>query len=195
MYIGGLMIDIMISKIIANRRAVYPAQYNNNPISVEELNTILKSANWAPTHRRTEPWRFIVFHSIESKEKLSAFLSATYKEQAVNFSEVKYKKYQVNPVIAACVIAICFQRDPKESIPEWEEIASTAMAVQNMWLTASEMKIGAYWSSPSVSGSLAKLVDMNDGERCIGFFYLGKYDGELPEGSRQTTIDEKTRWV
>ncbi|MBW2936957.1 nitroreductase [Aureisphaera sp. CAU 1614] len=185
----------MISKIIANRRAVYPAQYNMEEVTVEEIKTILQAANWAPTHRRTEPWRFIVFHSKESRGKLAEFLSTTYKEKSNNFSEVKYKKYQVNPVKAACVIAICFQRDPKESIPEWEEIASTAMAVQNMWLTASEMKIGAYWSSPSVSGSLGKLVDMNTGERCIGFFYLGKYDGELPEGSRQTTIDGKTRWV
>ena len=27
------------------------------------------------------------------------------------------------------------KRDLKESVPEWEEIAATAMAVQNMWLT------------------------------------------------------------
>ncbi len=185
----------MISKIIANRRAVYPAQYNNKPIDVKEVAGVLEAANWAPTHRRTEPWRFIVFHTKESKEKLAKFLSTTYKEKSESFSEVKFKKYQVNPVKAACVIAICFQRDPKESIPEWEEIAATAMAVQNMWLTASEMNIGAYWGSPAISKHLNELVNMKEGERCLGFFYMGKYDEEIPEGFRETSIEEKTTWL
>lgn len=195
MYIGTKIIDIMISKIIARRRAVYPAQYNTEIITPEEIKTILQTANWAPTHRRTEPWRFIVFHSYESKGKLAEFLSTTYKEKSDNFSELKFKKYQVNPVKAACVIAICFQRDPKESIPEWEEIASTAMAVQNMWLTASEMNIGAYWGSPVISKYLNEFVNMEEGEQCLGFFYMGKYDVQLPNGFRQSTIEEKTRWV
>ena len=190
-YIGA---KIFRKMIIANRRAVYPAQYNIEEVTVEEIKTILQAANWAPTHRRTEPWRFIVFHSKESRGKLAEFLSTTYREKSDNFTEVKFKKYQVNPVKAACVIAICFQRDPKESIPEWEEIASTAMAVQNMWLMASEMKIGTYWGSPAISKYLNEFVPMKEGEQCLGFFYMGKYDEELPEGFRQTTIEEKTRW-
>ena len=42
------------------------------------------------------------------------------------------------------------QRDPGERIPEWEELASVACAVQNMWLSATSYGIGAYWSSPKV---------------------------------------------
>ena len=50
----------MISEIIKSRRSVFPAQYNNEPIDREEIMKILEAANWAPTHRRTEPWRFKV---------------------------------------------------------------------------------------------------------------------------------------
>src|SRR5690554_1388319 len=184
----------MIKDIIKNRRAVFPAQYNEESITKEEITAVLESANWAPTHRRTEPWRFKVFHG-ESQKALGEFMAETYKNTAEKFSERTYVKMKENPVKAGCIIAICMQRDPKESVPEWEEIASTAMAVQNMWLTASEMKIGTYWSSPSVKKHLGKFVDLAEGERCLGFFYMGKYDDELPEGTRKTTIEEKTTWI
>tara|TARA_A100001391_G_C4968058_1_gene251874 strand:- start:151 stop:705 length:555 start_codon:yes stop_codon:yes gene_type:complete len=184
----------MISETIKNRRAVFPAQYNDQPISKEEVLTILESANWAPTHKRTEPWRLKVFHGV-SQVGLGKFMAETYKQTTENFSEFTYNKFMDNPVKAGCVMAICMQRDPKESVPEWEEIAATAMAVQNMWLTAHDMGIGAYWSSPGVLKYMDKFIQMEEGEQCLGFFYLGKYDDELPEGTRKTSIEAKTVWV
>ena len=184
----------MIKEIIQNRRAVFPAQYNDEPITKDEIRSILESANWAPTHKRTEPWRFKVFHG-KSQLRLGDFMAETYKNTTEKFSDRSYEKMKENPTKSGCVIAICMQRDPKESLPEWEEIASTAMAVQNMWLTASEMKIGTYWSSPGVIKHLGEFVNLEEGERCLGFFYMGKYDGELPEGTRKTSIEEKTVWM
>lgn len=184
----------MISETIQNRRAVFPVQYNGKPLTKEEIETVLKAANWAPTHKRTEPWRFKVFHGT-SQVGLGKWMSETYKNSAENFSEHKYNKYLKNPVKAACVIAICFQRDPKKCIPEWEEIASTAMAVQNMWLQAHELGIGAYWGSPGIVKYFNEFIEMPEGERCLGFFYMGKYDELLPEGTRKLSIEEKTVWI
>ena len=185
----------MISEIIKSRRAVFPVQYNNQPISKKEIQTILEAANWAPTHKKTEPWRFKVFHSEASRKRLADFLSETYKTTTENFSEFKQKKVAEKPLQSACVIAICMQRDPKESLPEWEEVAATAMAVQNIWLTAHELNIGGYWSSPALKDHLHKLVNFQEGEQCLGFFYMGKYDEALLEGQRKTTIEEKTDWI
>ncbi len=184
----------MISETIKNRRAVFPAQYNNQPITKEEVLTILESANWAPTHKRTEPWRFKVFHGV-SQIALGKFMAETYKQTTDNFSEFTYNKFMDNPVKSGCVIAICMQRDPKESLPEWEEIAATSMAVQNMWLTAQEIGIGAYWASPGILKYMDKFIQLEEGEQCFGFFYMGKYDVELPEGTRKSTIEEKTVWI
>lgn len=184
----------MITETIKKRRAVFPAQYNEEKISRQEIETILEVANWAPTHKRTEPWRFKVFHG-ESQVKLGEFMAETYKKYTDKFSDRTYEKMKENPTKAGCVIAICYQRDPKETLPEWEEIASTAMAVQNMWITASALGIGAYWSSPSVREHLGDFVSLEEGEKCLGFFYMGRFDGDLPEGTRKTNIDEKTVWM
>ncbi|WP_310994311.1 nitroreductase family protein [Aequorivita marina] len=184
----------MILKTIKNRRAVFPAQYNDTPITKAEILSILEAANWAPTHKRTEPWRFKVFHG-DSLVELGKFMGETYKNTTAKFSDTKHKKLIDKCAIAKCVIAICMQRDPKERVPEWEEVAATAMAVQNMWLTASEMKIGAYWSSPALIKQMGEFLNLEEGEHCLGFFYMGKYDDALPAGTRNTSIEEKTEWM
>jgi nitroreductase len=182
----------MIFDLIKKRRAVFPAQYNKKPIAKSDLVKILEAANWAPTHKKTEPWRFKVLLG-ESKEKLGLFLSYKYMDTEVKPKEIKTRKLMENPKKAAAVIAICMQRDPKESIPEWEEIAATAMAVQNMWLCCTELGIGSYWSSPGLIQYMDEFFVMNEGEKCLGFFYMGYYDGEVPEVNR-TPITDKVIW-
>src|SRR5690625_2274147 len=184
----------MILETIKNRRAVYPAQYNQDPISREEIESILEAANWAPTHRRTEPWRFTVFHG-PSQKKLGVVLSETYKKTTEKFSERSYNNLLNRPVEAGCVIAVCMQRDPENRVPEWEELAAVSMAVQNMWLAASHLKIGSYLSTPAVVAHLDSFLNLQDGERVLGLFYMGKYDGPLPEGSRNSPASEKTVWI
>ncbi len=182
----------MIFDLIKRRRAVFPAQYNKKPIAKSDLVKILEAANWAPTHKKTEPWRFKVLLG-ESKEKLGLFLSYKYLDTEPKPKEIKARKLIENPKKAAAVIAICMQRDPKESIPEWEEIAATAMAVQNMWLCCTELGIGSYWSSPGLIQYMDEFFEMNEGEKCLGFFYMGYYDGEVPEVNR-TPITDKVIW-
>ncbi|MFC7356469.1 nitroreductase [Jejudonia soesokkakensis] len=184
----------MISEIIQNRRSVYPDSYSKELITKNEINQILESANWAPTHKRTEPWRFKVFHTEEARQNLSEFLGRAYAKSVSQVSDFKQKKMEQKALQSGCVIAICMQRDPQERIPEWEEVAATAMAVQNMWLTAYDLHIGAYWSSPGLIKFFHEYVPLNEGEKCLGFFYMGKMHGEVPQGNRNSSIEEKTRW-
>ena len=95
---------------------------------------------------------------------------------------------------SAAVIAICMQRDCNESVPEWEEIAAVAMAVQNMWLCCTEMGIGCYWSSPGLIGHMDEYFDMAEGEKCLGFLYMGYYDTEVKEVTRGA-IEDKVVWI
>ena len=183
----------MIFDLIKDRRSVFPVQYNDTPIEKADIEKILEAARWAPTHKKTEPWRFKVLMG-EAKEKLGLFLSYTYMETEARPKQIKTKKLIENPKKAGAIIAICMQRDPKESIPEWEEVAATAMAVQNMWLCCTEMGIGCYWSSPRLIKHMGNFFEPNDGEVCLGFFYMGHYDGETPVQSRNPIAD-KVVWM
>lgn len=185
----------MFLDLIKKRRSVYPIQFNQQPILKEEVNQILEAANWAPSHRRTEPWRFKIFHSEKSRIQLSNFLKETYIKVTPNFSTTKAEKIAEKPLQSQCVIAIMLQRDLKETLPEWEEVAAVAMAVQNMWLMATQLEIGGYWSSPSLIKYFENLIQLNEGEKCLGFFYLGRYDHELIALERKIALEEKVVWM
>lgn len=182
-----------ISEMIKKRRAVFPQQFNNHPISKVHIHRVLEAANWAPTHKKTEPWRFKVFQN-NSKLELGAFLAKAYTQSTTKPSEFKAKKISSKSQQSHTVIVICMQRDPKERIPEWEEVAATAMAVQNMWLTCTELGIGAYWSSPSFVAQLNTFLKLEEGEQCLGLFYMGHYDAPLEQGDREP-IEHKVQWL
>ncbi|HKL31936.1 MAG TPA: nitroreductase family protein, partial [Tangfeifania sp.] len=59
-----------IDKIIKNRRATPPRFISGDNIEKEKIQRLLENANWAPNHKKTEPWRFIVFQG-ENKQKLA----------------------------------------------------------------------------------------------------------------------------
>lgn len=164
---------------IAKRRSIFPIQFSDKEVSDSQLNELFEAANWAPTHRRTEPWRFKVFRG-EKKTDLGRFLVDAYTKSASKFSKRKSKAIDMKIELSYAVVLICMKRDQKESVPEWEEIAATAMAVQNLWLTATEMGLGGYWSTPAYVDQINHLIPMEEGETCLGLFYLGAYEGSMP---------------
>ncbi len=183
------------SALIRSRRAIFPNMFVDEPIPKNIIQEVLENANWAPTHRMTEPWRFKVFMG-KSLVRLSTYLADYYKKTTptAQFSEIKFEKSKKKPLKSACVIAICMQRDPAEIVPEWEEIAATACAVQNMWLTCTAYGIGCYWSSPEAALKGTEFLGLKKGERCLGLFYMGYHN--LPELSgKRGPISEKVEWL
>ena len=50
-----------IVETIQNRRSIFPKQMSGEQVPQEVIDKMLELANWAPTHRHTEPWRFKVY--------------------------------------------------------------------------------------------------------------------------------------
>ncbi len=69
----------VLSNIIKSRRSIFPASYIQKEIPVAVLEQILESANYAPTHKLTQPWRFTVIRK-EAKTRLGEMLGQLYKE-------------------------------------------------------------------------------------------------------------------
>ena len=183
------------NQLIKSRRSIFPQTYTDQPIAQDIIEQILENANWAPNHKKTEPWRFKVFRGA-ALERLSDYLGEWYMANTAEekFSEKKLEKTKKKPMQSACVIAICMQRDPKESLPEWEEIAAVACAVQNMWLSCTAYNIGCYWSSPRSIIEAKDFLELGEGEQCFGLFYMGYHKMPLIEIQRGDRND-KVSWI
>lgn len=187
----------MINDLIKNRRSVFLPQFSGQEIDREIILNILENANWAPTHKFTEPWRFVVLHG-EAIRRMAEFQSNLYKENtpAEKFDEAKFNKLSQNPLTASHIIAIVMKRDADQSIPEIEEICAVACAVQNMHLTATAHGVGAYWGTGGLTYEEKgrEFLNLEDSERLMGFFYLGLIAKPSKEGRRKP-IEEKIRWM
>ncbi len=186
-----------ISELIRQRRAVFPKFYiPGKPIERAIIEQLLENAHWAPTHKRTEPWRFHVFHSEESRQKLADYFSDFYKKNtpAEMFSEEKMLGAGANPLRAGAVIALVLHPDPAANLPEFEEIASVAMAVQNMWLSCAAIGLGSYWSTPKAALQAADFLQLEAGERCLGVFYLAWHEMPADVPGKRGDVAEKTVW-
>ncbi|MBI1193779.1 MAG: nitroreductase [Bacteroidetes bacterium] len=184
-----------MNTVIRNRRSIFPRQFTGETIPRALLLQLLENANWAPTHRHTEPWRFHVIQG-EARERLGQFLAEAYRANTPEseFSAAKYEKTLRQPMQASAVIAIGMQRDLQERVPEWEEIAAVACAVQNLWLSATALGLAGYWSTPKAMLGTPAFLATAPGERCLGLFYLGTWIPEAAPGKR-SPIDEKVRWI
>ncbi len=183
-----------INQIIRSRRSIFPPSYIQKEIPREIIENILANANYAPTHKLTEPWRFTVVTG-EGLNKLAGFFTERYRKVTPPeaFSQARYDAAGEKVLKSACVILINMEVHA-EKVPEWEEVAAVACAVQNMWLTATAYGIGSYWSSPGVLKELGEFLSLPDNQKCLGLFFMGYHDAA--EGSaRRTPIEDKVTWL
>ena len=185
-----------ISDVIKNRRTIYPEFYSSRKVHKEIVEKILNNAIWAPTHGKTQPWRFKVYMD-DAKIKLGENLAAIYKNTTPSekFIEAKFNKLIARPSLSSVAIAVCMTKDPTNKIIEMEEVEAVACAIQNMHLTATAYGIGGFWSTPKIiySSEMNEFLKIAPSDKCLGIFYLGYPANEWPRGQRKP-IEYLTEW-
>jgi nitroreductase len=185
--------EILID-IIKRRRSIFPISYTKSEVPAEVIKQILESANYAPTHKLTQPWRFIVYRN-EGKLKLGKELARLYQQitPAHQFLQKKYNSIIEKAGQASCIITLNLKLH-SDKVPEWEELAALACAVQNMALTAEALNVGAYWSSPGMLAELKDYLNLDEQEKCYGLFYMGYHEEPYREAIRQP-VEDKIKWI
>ena len=187
-----------LNEIIHQRRSIFPQDYTGEKVSDEIVNQILENARWAPTHKLTEPWRFLVF-SGDGIKALANFQSSLYKtvtEADGTFKENNYQKLLSKPLLSSHIIAVIMKRDEKRSVPEIEESGAVFCAIQNMYLTASAYGMGSYLSTGGITyfEEAKPFFDLKSDDRLIGFFHIGVPKRDYPP-SRRKPLEEVCDWV
>lgn len=179
---------------IRERRMLPKVDPERRP-SPEEIAELLELGTRAPNHHLTEPWRFTVLTG-EGLERLSRCIAADAAEGSDDSPEDLMDLARRKAERAPVVIAVSCVPSDDEKVVEQEELASVAMALQNLLLAAyakglgAMLRTGGYAYHPSVRREL----DLQEDERVVGFVFLGYPAGDREKTAR-TPASELTRWI
>jgi nitroreductase len=180
---------------LATRRSFSLKELRPDPIDRALVAQLMEAANWAPSHGKTEPWRFVVYSGDARRIIGDAFGAAFRLLNPAQAAGSAGERAQRERVWQAPVwIALGMRPDPK--MPEWEELIAFGSAVQNLHLMASALGLAAKWTSGACAthDHVAEVVGFAPETRLFGFFYVGLPAAAWPEGRRRP-LTEKVRWV
>ena len=187
-----------LNELIRKRRSVFQNDYSSEKVDEAIVRQMLENANWAPNHKMTEPWRFVVFTG-EGLKKLAALQAEYYKKMTLldnTFKEERYQNLLRKPMLSSYIIVIGMKRDEKKSLPEIEEAGAVFCAVQNMYLTATAYGAGCYLSTGGITyfEGAEELFGFDDEDKLIGFLHIGMPKKPLLPGKRRP-VEGKVAWI
>ena len=185
-----------LDAIMHGRKSLYPKHYTGEQIDDKVILQILEYAHTAPNHKKTQPWRFIVYKDKALNDFIDFtkdfYLNSTPKEKITQkkldaFAE---RKEKVSHVIALIVV-----RDELKRLPEVEEIAAVSCAVENIYLSLNTFNLGGYWNTSSImfSDDIKEYLELKQDEFSLGFFFLGKVN-ENTINSKRDSVESKITW-
>ena len=184
-----------LKRIIEGRRSI--GKVTDERPDRALIEQVLESATWAPNHRLTEPWRFVVLAG-QAREALGWFMgeqNATRYPAGRAEADVERARGARKALRAPVVIAVGVEPGIGEKIEEFEEIAAVAAATQNMLLTAHALGLGAKWSSGAIvhDPQVRRWLGLSERGQLLGFLYIG-YPAMTSERSIRTPAADLTDW-
>jgi nitroreductase len=183
--------------VIQHRRSFGLKDLRPDPIPREQIELLLEAANWAPTHGKTEPWRFTVYTG-EGRRGLGTALGEAYRLETppARFDPAGQAAQRDKVWQAPVWISVGAMLGTNPKIPDVEEIMAVASAVQKLQLLAASLGLGSKWTSglTAVHPHTAAFVGLVPPARLLGFVYVGHPAGPWPPGQRRPIAD-KVRWV
>ena len=187
-----------INQLIRRRRSVFPQHFTGQKVDDQIVTQMIENATWAPTHKLTQPWRFIVFTGDGLKTLAQEQAEVYKKATAINgtFREDKYTSLLNKPLLSSHIIVILMQRDEKKSVPEVEEIGAVFCAVENMYLTATAYGVGCYLSTGGITyfEEAKEMFGIGKEDKVIGFMHVGTPKTEIPDSKRKPA-SSVAQWV
>ncbi len=133
--------------------------YTDHPLSPAQIESLLEAAIHAPSAHNSQPWRFAVLTTPESKERLALAMGARFRaeqladgvppEQAEAEAARSIQRITHAPsVIVACLSMADMRPAPDARRARLEHtlaVQSVAAAVQNLLLAAHQAGLGACW--------------------------------------------------
>lgn len=162
-----------LREIITGRRSV--SQFQPTPVPESQLADLLDAAVYAPNHRLTQPWRFIIVTG-EARGDLAearrALALADGRDEA--YADKVRRTFNAVP---AFVFVIQDQAD--DAHLREEDYAACCCLTQNLLLLAWEQGVGSVWKTFPDDPILRDFLGLAGRERVVAMLFMG-YPAQVP---------------
>ncbi|WP_179289924.1 nitroreductase family protein [Shouchella clausii] len=176
-----------IDELIKGRRSI--KKFKPDPVSIEEIVEILEVAKWAPNHKLTEPWRFLLY----AEEGKKQFVDAYLKTQAGSDGKIPEKAQKKAAYFREIPLhlVVVMPEDPRQKT--WDEDYGAVCAmIQNIQLAAWARGIGMIWRTNDwiYNPVFREAIGVQPGEKIVATLMIG-YGDFIPEAKERTPIADK----
>ncbi|MDQ0271857.1 nitroreductase family protein [Cytobacillus purgationiresistens] len=180
-----------IDELIKSRRSI--KKFKPDPVSVDEIVELLEVAKWAPNHKLTEPWRFLLY-SGDGKEK---FIQAYSQSQALKDGSIPDKAEKKSEYFRSIPLhlVVVMPEDPRQKT--WDEdYGAVSALIQNFQLAAWARGIGMIWRTNDwiYNPVFRDAIGVKPGEKVIATLMIG-YAEHVPEAKSRTSIMDKLKII
>jgi nitroreductase len=177
---------------IRNRRTIGKS---TGDVPREIIRELIEAATWAPNHKLTQPWRFVVLTG-SARERLgevwgqaAAATADPAVRDAVRAGEAK------KPLRSPVLIVVSARTDPNPVTAE-EDLTATAAAVQNLLLAAHAKGLSAAWKTGKIvySSEVKAFLGLDPSDRVVAFVYLGAVAKE-EAAPRDRSVENAITWM
>ena len=180
---------VSVYEAIHRRRGAW--KLKDRAVPREVVQRLLDTAVWAPNHRMTEPWRFVVMEKDSPlRQRLGQLVHDTMLAELDEARAEGYRAKVMDPPVVAYVYSL---HGPDEFAAK-ENYASVVMAIQNMALAgvaeglAVTLETGRVTRVPGLAG----LFEAGDDWDMVGMLAIG-YPDEQSVSSR-TPVEHFVTW-
>jgi len=165
-------------------------------VKKSDIELILESGVWAPNHRNTEPWRFVVVDKKSPHKKDISNSMIILQEETSNTTLTEDQKINISLSVdkSPCFIFVFTTIGDNPEMTE-ENYGAVCCAIQNMQLLATTMGLGVGWSTGKISKikDLNKLLSVDETLKIVGVLSVG-YPNSNNEKSREE-FTNLTKWL
>ncbi len=180
---------VSVYEALYRRRGAW--KLKDRPVPKEVVQRLLDTAVWAPNHRMTEPWRFVVMEKDSPlRQRLGQLVHDT---MLAELDEARADGYRAK-VMAPPVVAYVYSLHGPDEFVAGENYASVVMAIHNMALAgvaeglAVTLETGRVTRVPGLAG----LFGAGDDWDMVGMLAIG-YPDEQSVSSR-TPVAHFVTW-
>jgi nitroreductase len=171
-----------LTELVQSRRTI--KAFKADTLAHDEIINLIDVSVFAPNHRFTEPWRFILLSDAAKKQY------AHLRAEDARARGKDYDQARLGIEAVPNILIITSPRSENKEL-ELENYAATSCMIQNFLLLAWEKGIGSAWKTFPEVQSLREFLGLND-EYVVGVLYLG-YPADIPPIRKHKSSTELLR--